>query len=333
MEETVNRIEILISRILSGNATSEEINELNAWKEESEKNLKLFEKYKKIWDTNNNWLSEEEVRSDYSKINTQLLQKLSVHNRRSTIINWIYKAAAILLIPVLIAFGWYYIKYSDNSSKQYTEITSPNGQISKCTLIDGTEVWLNSGSTIKYNTLFNKGTRDIALDGEAYFKVAKNKLKPFIVKAKNLKVKVHGTSFNVAAYKNSNIVETILEEGSVEIFFNEKSKQSIFIESGERAIYDLQNNHVNIEQVETSLHTAWRDGKFLFKDADLLTILKELERIYDVKIELENESIGNIHLRGMFEYNHNIVDALYKIEKTTNLKYQIEGRIVRINYK
>ncbi|VAW18279.1 Putative anti-sigma factor [hydrothermal vent metagenome] len=332
MENKIDHLDIILSKVLSGNASKEEIKALEDWKKSSDKNLKLFQKSLKLWQANHFFIAQGQIDSDFNAINARIIRTLSIHNKRRDFFISMYKAAAILLIPVLIIFSWYYIK-DLNKPIQYTEISAPKGQISKCVLADGTEVWLNSGTSIKYSNRFNKKYRDIYLDGEAYFKVKRNQSKPFRVQANTIKVRVHGTSFNVAAYKDLNTIETILEKGSVEIILNRRTRQTIFLKPGERAVYDIQKQRVNIDKVDVQLHTAWRKGKFLFKDADLFMIFKELERIYDVSIQLEDPSIGSIRMRGMFEYNHNIVDALCKIEKTTNLKYQIQGRVVHIRYK
>ncbi len=334
MENKTDHLDIILSKVLSGNASEEEIKMLEDWKESSDKNLKLFQRSLKLWQANHFFIAQDRIDSDFNAINAQIIRTLSIHNKRRDFLISMYKAAAILLIPVLITFSWYYINSNGlNKSMQYTEILAPKGQISKCVLADGSEVWLNSGTSIKYNNQFNKKYRDIYLDGEAYFKVKRNHSKPFRVQTNTIQVQVHGTSFNVAAYPNLNTIETILEKGSVEIILNRKTRQTIFLKPGERAVYDIQKQIVNIDKVDVQLHTAWRKGKFLFKDADLFMIFKELERIYDISIQLEDPSIGSIRMRGMFEYNHNIVDALCKIEKTTNLKYQIQGRVVRISYK
>jgi transmembrane sensor len=166
----------------------------------------------------------------------------------------------------------------------------------------------------------------VKLDGEAYFKVFKNKHKPFLVQTKYAHVKVLGTVFNMKAYSGDNKVETTLEEGSVEFSLNGSSAKPVELKPGEQIIFNSTENKLTMGKVETYLHTAWKDGKFVFKDADLKTIITELERLYDVRIHLQNDSLMKLHFRGMFEYDQNIFSALETLERTAGIKYKIKGR-------
>lgn len=324
---------MLFAKVFSGNASPDELRQLEEWKSGSVENRKVYEKSVKLWKTSPFWISQKTVDDDYTRISFRILRDIASQRTPPRILSLIYKAAAILLLPVLVTFGWYYLKSSQNDrTVQYTEIAAPEGQISKCTLADGTEVWLNSGTTIRYDNRYNERYRDVTLDGEAYFKVSTDKTKLFRVLTNAVKIQVHGTSFNVSAHENCKAVETILEEGSVEIILKEQKDHSVFIKPGEKAVYDVENEKVNIEKVDTELYTAWHEGKFLFKDAALSDIFKKLEEVYGISIELENRAIGKIRLRGIFEYNHNVVDALFKIRMTTGLNYRIQGRTVSISY-
>lgn len=333
MEKKNDHYDQLIAKSLSGNASRDELRELEEWKAGSVENRRLYQKSLKLWQTSPFWISNETITGDYNRISFRIVRYIASQRKKQKVFIVIYKAAAILLIPLFIVFGWYYLKSSqDKRPVYYTEIAAPEGQISKCTLADGTEVWLNSGTTIRYNTRYNEQCRDIILEGEAYFKVSADKAKPFRVQANTVKIQVHGTSFNVAAYSSSEAVETILEEGSVEIILKDRKDRSVLIKPGDRAVYDIEKQKISIEKVDPELYTAWREGKFLFKDAALSDIFKKLEQVYNVSIEFEDASIGKIRLRGIFEYNHNIVDALYKIRMTTGLNYRIQGRTVNIGY-
>jgi ferric-dicitrate binding protein FerR (iron transport regulator) len=331
MERSDNYYDMLIAKAFSGNASPDELRELEEWKSRSGENIRLFRKSLKLWETNPFWISRTTINDDYNRISFRIIGDISDPGKKQKNVI-LYKAAAVLLIPLLIAFGWYYLQSTQNDRPvQYTEVIAPEGQISKCILADGTEVWLNSGTNIRYDNRYNEHYRDIILDGEAYFKVSADKAKPFRVLTNAIKIQVHGTSFNVSAYKSCKAVETILEEGSVEIILKEQKDHAVFIKPGEKAVYDIENQKVNIEKVDTELYTAWHEGKFLFKDAALSDIFKKLEQVYGISIELEDIEIGRIRLRGIFEYNHNIVDALFKIKMTTDLNYRIQGRTVYIN--
>lgn len=326
MQNEYNHIDLLIANCLSSEANQTEKDELNSWIGESPSNKKLFEENQRIWENSHSYFSVSEISSDREKIKDQIIQQLSKSTKTVNLSTWIYRVAAILALPVMLGIGWYLGSAEISSETQICEVTAPKGQISKCVLADGTEVWLNAGSTIKYSSTFNGKTREVNLDGEAYFRVSKNKHKPFVVSTEHAQIKVLGTIFNLKAYSGENKVETTLEEGSVEFSLNGSAAKPVEMKPGEQVVYNIAEKKMTLGKVETYLHTAWKDGKFVFKDADLQAIIQELEKLYDVRIHLKNDSLLKLHFRGMFEYEQNIFSALETLERTTNIKYRMTGR-------
>ncbi len=267
-----------------------------------------------------------EILADREKIKDQIIQQLSKPAKKVSLTSWIYRVAAILALPIMLGIGWYLGSNGNTSENAMCEVTAPKGQISKCVLADGTQVWLNAGTTIKYDPSLKGNFREVQLDGEAYFRVSKNKHKPFIVSTKYAQIKVLGTVFNLKAYSGEGKVETTLEEGSVEFSLNGSSSKPVELKPGEQVVYNISEKQITLRKVEPYLHTAWKDGKFVFKDADLQTIIQELDKLYDVRIHLENDSLLKLRFRGMFEYEQNIFSALETLERTTNMKYRMKGR-------
>lgn len=325
MQNEQNHIDLIIANLLSGASTDQEKTELEKWIGESPANKRFFQENKRIWDKSHSYLSTSEIDSDREKINDQIKQ-LSQPQKTFRISSWIYRAAAILAMPLMLGLGWYLGSDRTNRESSQCEVTAPKGQISQCILADGTQVWLNAGSTIKYDPSLSGEFREVSLDGEAYFKVTKNKHKPFVVSTKLAKIKVLGTVFNLKAYSYDKEVETTLEEGSVEFRLVGRNTKPIALKPGEQVVYNSIENKSTLRKVEVYLSTAWKDGKYVFKDADLKTIITELERLYDVRIHTQNESLLKLRFRGMFEYDHNIFSALERLEKTTNIKYKMNGR-------
>lgn len=326
MQNEHDQIDLIIANYLSGETTPEETDELTHWIGKSPANKRLFDENKRIWEKSHFYFSASEIDSDREKIKDQIIHQLSKPEKRVGLSVWMYRVAAILALPVMLGIGWYLGSGRNSIETAMCEVTAPKGQISKCVLADGTQVWLNAGTTIKYDPSLNGNTREVKLDGEAYFIVSKNKHKPFIVSTKYAQIKVLGTVFNLKAYSGDNKVETILEEGSVEFRLNGSSAKPVDLKPGEQVVFNSSENKLTLSKVETYLHTAWKDGKFVFKDADLKTIIAELERLYDVRIHLQNDSLMNLHFRGMFEYEQNIFSALETLERTTNMKYRMDGR-------
>ncbi len=333
MTDSIKDIEIIIGKSISGNTTSIENKELKSWIAASDANRLLFNKTLKAWEKSKNLLSDSEIKEDKLKIQHEINKKLQLTIQKSMKRILFYKIAAILAIPISLTLGWYIFQNSKNNSpeNQFCEITSPKGNISKCLLPDGTEVWVNTNSTISYNPNFsNQKIREVKLDGEAYFHVARNNKQPFNVITSLGCVKVTGTEFNVKAYSGSNLFETTLTKGTVELLIYSNNQQPIKLMPGERAVYNSEKNKINITKVDTKIYSSWRNGEIIFKDATLNDLIKKLENIYDIKFYLDDEKIGEFRFRGMFRYNNNLIDALEKIKKTANLDYYIENKEVRL---
>ena len=197
-----------------------------------------------------------------------------------------------------------------------------------CTLADGTEVWLNAGSTLSYPANDQSDKREVKLNGEGYFKVSKNARKPFYVETSNATVKVLGTSFNMKAYSNEQSLVTTLEEGSVELIIQKSGNIPVRLAPGEQAIYDATLEKTEITKVDAKEFSAWRGEKFLFKDAVLKTIITELERLYDIKIHIKNQELEKLRFRGMFSYDQDLLDAFETIGHSVKLNYTIKEREV-----
>lgn len=336
MKENLNTIEILIAKSISGIITIEEAQQLEQWKNASKSNYAVYINSEKAWKLSNKSFSESDINQDKNEIQYAINKALRIRLSRIKSQNLILKIAAILILPVTVAIIWYFFSYVQNSTfeNQYCEIISPKGNISKCMLPDGTEVWINTNSKIRYNTtFFLKHSREIEVIGEAYFLVSKNKDFPFKVNTEFGSINVTGTEFNVKSYPESNTFETVLSEGNITLNFRASNQQSLHLFPGERAILNKTKDEVYVSNVDSEIYSAWRNGEIIFKDATLNDLIKELERIYDIRFYLENEKIGEFRFRGMFSYNNNLIDALEKIKKTASLDYIIENKQVRLTKK
>jgi transmembrane sensor len=141
-------------------------------------------------------------------------------------------------------------------------------------------------------------------------------------------VKVTGTSFNVNAYPASPLFETVLAEGKIELQLKSGTIESLHVEPNQQVIFNSINKKFDIQSVEVEMFTAWRNGEIIFKDATLADLIKELERIYDIQFHLKPASLGELRFRGMFSYNNNLIEALEKIKKSSNVDYYIENKEV-----
>ncbi|MFB3389802.1 FecR family protein [Flavobacterium sp. LAR06] len=215
----------------------------------------------------------------------------------------------------------------------YDELNIPHGQKIKIVLSDGTKIHLNSGTTLRFPATFIKGHyRKVYLTGEAYFEVSKDRLHPFIVQSNNLEVKVLGTKFNVSAYKESPIVNTVLVEGSVELFKSNNSQQKALLFPGENASWKKSDSHIVINKVDVNDYIGWINGQLIFKRLSFKDISQKLERAYNVSITNNNAELSTEIFSASFNQNTDkIENILFYLSKTYHFTYIIKNNQVIIN--
>ena len=206
----------------------------------------------------------------------------------------------------------------------YNMVTVPRGGEYKLVLADGTIVWLNSDSHIRYPVTFSGDTRQVELEGEAYFEVAKDKEKPFIVRMNEYNVRVTGTQFNVRNYSNENLATTLVE-GRVQI---ERKGRVDRLRPGKQAI--LENNEIRIRVVNVEEQVAWRHGAFGFTQCRLENILDELARWYDVDVFYMNQQVKDYHFSAWFKRSSSISEVIAILEKTKKISLNLKGRMLTV---
>ena len=234
----------------------------------------------------------------------------------------ISKYAAIIIlaffIGTLININW----KSKVEEPLFSEINVPLGQMSNITLYDGTQVWLNSGTSLKYANDFGGKNRNIILDGEAFFKVKHDEI-PFKVQLKNCEVEVLGTSFNAKSFSDENLSEVTLVEGSVKMN-TLLGKEIVILEPSQRITLsgDLKNN--SLKMVDTDFYKSWTEGKIVFKEERLADIILRLERWYNVDIQLANPQIGDLSFSGTILKNKpfNQIVKAFEILLPVKIDYQ-----------
>lgn len=204
----------------------------------------------------------------------------------------------------------------------------PKGKTYQLLLADGTRIWLNSETELTYPTQFTGDTREITLIGEAYFEVAKNKEKPFIVHANGMDVNVLGTSFNVSCYTSDNIFSTTLIEGSVSVKTGKNKEETIT--PSEQFIYNKKKAQTAIQTVNTEFYTSWINGEYIFKDTALEEIVKKLQRWYDFSVNYEDESLKNNRYSLIVDRNTDIDHLLEVISYTSDIKLERTNNIINI---
>lgn len=249
-----------------------------------------------------------------------------INQSKSLLLN-ILKIAAILVTGVFIGIMTNNLKKIDLNEYTYK---APKGSISQMVLPDNSVIYLNSGSELKYTD--TKKERKIYLNGEAWFDVTKDEKKQFIVQTPGYDVIVSGTQFNVKSYPNENEIITTLEEGSVNIMFNDKLNQTKTIYSGQQLTYNVKNHLTNINEVKTGIFTAWKDNKLIFINMNLKELIVLLERKYGVDIKVDEGVPLDYHYDGIIK-NETILEVLEILSATLPISYKIERQIVIITNK
>nr|WP_320022035.1 FecR domain-containing protein [uncultured Draconibacterium sp.] len=209
----------------------------------------------------------------------------------------------------------------------FSTIQVPLGKDYFLKLADGTKVWLNAGSTLKFPDYFTDDGRIVELTGEAFFDVKSDKSNPFFVREQETELRVTGTRFNVCNYTNETRSSVTLEEGKVEVAVNNNFYK---LNPGERFEFVKESGQVNISEVNTSLYTSWKDGIYEFKDINLLDLTERLKKWYDVDFVFEKQPLKKLRFTGVVKKDYSIVYFLQVLEKTTNVQFLIDGDVILI---
>ena len=209
---------------------------------------------------------------------------------------------------------------------QYNKIEIPRGGEYKITLSDGTRVHLNAQTELRFPESFaNSDQRVVYLSGEAYFEVAKNAAKPFIVCCRNYNVKVLGTSFNVNDYEDQGDSKTTLASGKVEIDMN--GRQTV-LKPGQQAV--IKAGRVNVKEVDVEVYTTWMHENFRFQSETVEEIMKKLARWYNIDVVYLGDSVKNYHFTGYLPRYADISDVLDLLSLTTKIKFNLKGKTITV---
>lgn len=296
----------LLYKYFKGTTSEEEERLILDWVDASPENRKAFQKERMLYDI--------ALFTDEKQMNRK--------DRKARIIpmlRWSARIAAVVIVA--ISFGFLFKNYQYGKSACQQTITVPAGQRAQITLADGTKVWLNSKSTLTYASNFGRKERNVELDGEAYFEVAKNKKIPFFVNTEINRVKVVGTHFNVCAYKGSNEFETTLIEGIVDIY--PIGSDQVITRLTKDEFFGSYNGKYKKTTLPSYEYLRWKEGLYCFDDAPFNSLLNKLEKYYNVNISVRNLNILNYRCTGKFKEQDGIEHILKVIQKDHKFTYSI----------
>jgi transmembrane sensor len=280
-------------------------------------------------DTSSAKISSLRLKMMFSKFWQAVEKGHSKKIRRKRYLNSFVKIAAALIIGLFVGI---YITYLVTKEEPlYYTAHSPKGSVSEWQLPDGTQIFLNADSKLKYKAESKKGVREIFLEGEAWFEASTNKKRPLIVHTPYYDINVTGTQFNIKAYEDDSEIITTLEEGEIVLSpsANIILEENVTMKPGEQAILDKESKNLNIKTVNPRWYTAWKDNKLIFMNMTLEKLIILIERKYGVDIVVKDPSILNYHCDGTFK-NETIIEVLEIIKKTLPINYEIVGQRIEI---
>lgn len=226
------------------------------------------------------------------------------------------------------------IKYTENSKEQaqliYNTLIIPKGGEYFLELSDGTKIWINSETTLKYPVQFVGDERNVELTGEAYFEVAHNENKPFYVLSGDQSIEVLGTQFNVSSYKDDEHIVTTLVEGKVNVYRTIASKENQILLPNQQSSMNKASGEITSKIVDPQNFIAWKSGAFYFQDQTFDSMVKVLSRWYDIDVFYENDNVRDIKFTGRFKRYDEFEKVIKLIEKTDEVKFKINGKTVII---
>jgi len=321
-------IALIIARSLLKVAKKEEKDSLSKWKYILKENISFARGMEEYWNLPIEEIPDERLNEVRKRLLIRLNTKISKPIKRSLIYYSSRIAASIFFIIFIAGLSVYVASetdffYVENELKVSTEA----GQQSKVTLPDGSLVWLNSETIVKYDPA--KGSRKVSLLGEAYFEVSHDSKRPFIVEIGNTKIKVLGTKFNVSHYPDSKMTEASLLVGKITLSLPGSSKE-IALKPGQKLSYNAKKHVYSKQTIEVQNEILWRQGILFFENELFNDLIRKLERYYAVKIIYDEGIFGDLHYTGTID-NLSIKKVLDFINLTIPMKYEIENKTIKLH--
>lgn len=321
----------IIKKYLAGKSSDNEQKELLDWIRKDH-NLNEFQAIKNAW--KNEILKVDipaELQPKWQNIQNNMFGQMQSEMQRTQHTLKFFRYAAIFILLISLPSLVFFFSQSKLTSKLvYTTVAADFGQISKVALPDSTVIWINSGSTIRYNNRFSTTNRDIELIGEAFFKVHKNDKLPLIVSSSDLRIKVLGTEFGVMAYPEESSIQVVLEKGKVELTSTSRSNFRHEMNPGELDSFNKEKKELAISKVNTALFTSWKDGLINIYNLPLCEVVIKLEKRYNQKFKVD-DAIRNLPYTFTIK-NEELSNILSLMEKITPIDAIQRGNVIELRY-
>jgi ferric-dicitrate binding protein FerR (iron transport regulator) len=241
------------------------------------------------------------------------------------VVSILSKAAAVLFVPLFVTSLYFYINLTD--SGKFLTLATQKGEQTSVILPDGTKVWLNVDTKLSYPVNYGVKSRNVKMEGEAYFEVIKNKELPFEVSSGNITTKALGTSFAISSYPGSPITKSSLINGSVEVKYG---KVSEILKPGQQLVYKKDRSRIIIQSFNEIDELAWKNEQLIFRLTPFKQVIEDLEKWYDVDFDYNPALFQNETFTAKFSRHETLEHVLQVMSKAGGFKYRIEAKTVKI---
>lgn len=318
----------LIIKELSGENSVEEQEKLRIWLTKDLENQQIFDSYEATWDEMDRvkGKSSREVDMEWERLEKSIdFESSSLKTKERSLYGNMYRYAATLLIVVLAGFAVYYFLNVQRSEQLVAEI-----QIQEVKLSEGSIVTINSRTKLTYPKRFEKNKREVELSGEAFFQVAKDPDRPFIINAGDIRIEVLGTSFNVKAYEDQEEIEVTVSTGKVAVYSIDNPDERVILVKGEKAIFYKSNTKIEIFINEDINFDSWKTKQIIFEDTPMPEVIRIINEIYKSDLKLVGSQILDCPVTTTFD-NQSLESILNVLESTLDLSIVHKGNSIEIS--
>ena len=338
MSENATYYSDLITRYFCGEITEEELRLLSAWLKSDIQHQELFRQYRETWQLveaqkihstisiDQEWLDLQALMHAETPASEEPVKIITMARNNSplSVLQHIWKAAAVVTILMAASFLLYFY-FSQPSEIIVTAQAENLEQL----LPDGSVVSLHAGSQLTYPEKFSSGTRNVELKGEAYFKVAHDKTKPFIVASGNARVEVLGTQFNVNTLTSAGDMEVVLTSGKVSVYYKENPKENVLLLPGEKAELKPEQKQISKSANTDPNYMAWKTRILVFDNETLAQVVNTLQNVYQIPVILSDPQLSGCRVTATFS-NQSLQSVLQVIKETLDLQVKQNGKTVEL---
>ena len=319
----------LIEKVLSHTATAQEQQAFQRWLQQDARHQQTFEEIQQAWHRSPRRFDPF---SAYAKLQSSLTPKRS-RQRVARLYSKAAKVAASLVLVLLASWLVYHYQAEITNvlyPVTYRTVLVPSGSRQQVQLSDGTKIFLNAGSQLRYPTRFNQAQRQVFLEGEGYFEVASDTTKPFIIESGALTTQVLGTRFNLKAYPGDSTSKVTVVSGRVQVSHPATSQHTV-LQPGQQAIYAAHQYTLTKTTVPNARASkAWTNGILIFNDTPLPEVIQALNRKYNVHIRVANDKLRHCRIFGTFKQT-SLEATLEIVCKSLNASCRYQGRVIIID--